>query len=551
MSLAGANVARFAAFIAGACALSMASGCKKQNEAAPALLSSAPSEDEKLAELLQIESRLDADAITAKDFGHRDVAFRRASARALARMSDRRAHPKLVSLLSDEDAEVVAHAAHGLSWLCDIEGIDARETTGALVARSISLPEAPTGSDFEPSIAISRALAHCATKEGERTLTAWLSRPAPWNAAAALGLGTLASRTKDLSEEAQEALLDAVKAELDEALFALGRLEKIAPSLRQGLLEASRSRLSTKGQNRLFAVRALGRAGFDAVPDLERVLLSQDGDFDAAERSEAARSLARLGQDGERALAEALASLLRKDDSLSSLTTDAFGPLLVTVEMLRGALSLSRERLRELTRMPVPEGAEAPLQRRLSLLRCAAARRLPDAKVGDAFLAACDREALDASAEEAKLETGKPAPPKAPTKPVKLTFVLDSGSASMSLDPKLAPASVARFVELSKGGHFDGATLRLVVPGSFVQLGPASKEPRPPLPRETSPIAFEPFHVGVALDREKDTGSDKLFVTLGKHPELDGQYTWLGRAEPAFAKLAEGDVIEKVIVEER
>jgi cyclophilin family peptidyl-prolyl cis-trans isomerase len=46
----------------------------------------------------------------------------------------------------------------------------------------------------------------------------------------------------------------------------------------------------------------------------------------------------------------------------------------------------------------------------------------------------------------------------------------------------------------------------------------------------------------------RDTGSSQLFVTLGPYPHLDGDYPWIGRAEPGWESLAAGDVVQKVDV---
>ncbi len=39
-------------------------------------------------------------------------------------------------------------------------------------------------------------------------------------------------------------------------------------------------------------------------------------------------------------------------------------------------------------------------------------------------------------------------------------------------------------------------------------------------------------------------------MTLARHPHLDGQYAWIGRAEGAWSDVTEGDVVRAVRVEE-
>ncbi|HWZ89800.1 MAG TPA: peptidylprolyl isomerase, partial [Polyangiaceae bacterium] len=85
------------------------------------------------------------------------------------------------------------------------------------------------------------------------------------------------------------------------------------------------------------------------------------------------------------------------------------------------------------------------------------------------------------------------------------------------------------------------------VPGFVAQFGDPSGDgyggdDQPPLRCETSPVAFSPGSVGVAL-AGRDTGSSQLFVTLGRYPHLDGEYAWLGEAGPGWDRIAPGDRI--------
>lgn len=488
----------------------------------------------------------DVDAVTNEDLGHADVAVRRAAVRALARIDDPRALPKLLSTLSDEDAEIIAFSAHGLGWACDADASRAPSITKALVTRSLSLtPEgAPT---FDPAFAITQALARCATKETEPTLAAFLNRPSPWDRGAALALGVLAMQRDALSKTTQTALLDAAARSLDEALFALGRIE-VASDLQPKLVEVARARLDARGPARLFALRALGRAGKEGAQALAEVV--NEADLDEAERTEAVRALARLGERGQRALRELVRKAMPPDDELESLRGPAFGPLLAAVEGL-GTI-WGREALQSVARRPVPDGASPALVRRLDLLRCAAAKRLVGKGSDDPLLEGCDADAKERTGEAPRATEGFTEAP-VPDRPVKLRFVTDAGEATLSVDPALSPETAARIVALARAGYFDGSPIAHAIPGYFVRLGgtPPEGSTKPaPLPRETSPLPFEAFTVGLALDGDGKRGSDELFVTLARLPELDGGYAWLGRADAAFAALAKGDVIEKVIVEE-
>jgi cyclophilin family peptidyl-prolyl cis-trans isomerase len=149
---------------------------------------------------------------------------------------------------------------------------------------------------------------------------------------------------------------------------------------------------------------------------------------------------------------------------------------------------------------------------------------------------------------------GKPPPEleRPPPERTTLAFETDGGEVRLTLESALAPVATARFLDLAKSGFFENVVIHRVVPGFVVQLGDpggdgyggAGKEP---LRCETSPVSFEPLSVGVAL-AGRDTGSSQLFVTLGPFPHLDGDYALIGKADPGWDRIAQGDVVKKVRV---
>jgi hypothetical protein len=163
---------------------------------------------------------------------------------------------------------------------------------------------------------------------------------------------------------------------------------------------------------RLFAVRALGHAGEDAAPELLRVLTSPSL-FNAAERAEAARWLKRLGAAGQRALAQALPTLAPSPDPvpLTSLVGDDLGVLLAVLDALE-APGGARKSLNDLASLPPPPGAPASILRRISWIRCGAAKILAEDDFRDKRLMACDVMAKPAPVAEA--DAGAPAKPDAP-----------------------------------------------------------------------------------------------------------------------------------------
>jgi cyclophilin family peptidyl-prolyl cis-trans isomerase len=148
-----------------------------------------------------------------------------------------------------------------------------------------------------------------------------------------------------------------------------------------------------------------------------------------------------------------------------------------------------------------------------------------------------------------------PRPPEDPpvvSSVVTLTFLTDAGRLGMTLDAVLAPLATSRVIALARSGFYSGTRIRRTPPGFIVQFGDpvgdgSSGSGKTPLPCETSPVEFSAFSVGVALSG-RDTGSSQIFVTLSPQLHLDGDYTALGKADPEWASVAEGDVIRSVEV---
>jgi cyclophilin family peptidyl-prolyl cis-trans isomerase len=137
--------------------------------------------------------------------------------------------------------------------------------------------------------------------------------------------------------------------------------------------------------------------------------------------------------------------------------------------------------------------------------------------------------------------------------PSRVTLETDAGTLSVTFDPILAPVSATRFVALARSGFYVGVTFHRVVPGFVVQFGDPGGDgyggSGATLRCETSPVPFDSLDVGVAL-AGRDTGSSQIFVALARHPHLDGEYAWVGRAEGDWSAVADGDVIRAVRVDE-
>ena len=138
------------------------------------------------------------------------------------------------------------------------------------------------------------------------------------------------------------------------------------------------------------------------------------------------------------------------------------------------------------------------------------------------------------------------------SKPVRVVFEADSARLGLRFDPVLAPVEATHLVALARSGFYDGATLHRPVPGTIAQLGDPDGDGYGGSGRlmrsETSPVAFGPLDVGVALSG-RDTGSSQFFVALTRAPNLDGRYPWVGRADGDWEAIVDGDVVRSVRVE--
>ena len=362
--------------------------------------------------LLDIENRRVMAGVTDEDIANPDPATRRLAARALARLGNPQAVTLLLRALSDEDGEVVSWAAHGLSYVCRNDAVNGLEVARALATRAATLPPVLRGS-LDATFAITRGLGRCASEEAERSLVTWLGGAGPRAAYAALALGDVASRRKVLADATYAALLAAAApadggVPLGEALYPFGRLEAAPKSFGSRLLAVATAGLRRPGAQRIFAVRALSRVGPTAVSELARILTNAEA-YSVVERAEAARGLARssLGETGQTALSQALPGLMPARDpvAMTSLGTDAYGPLLVALEGLRAPRPKGAERvLYELAGLVVPKEAPPTLARRLVRLRCRAASLLVEGAFEDALIANCDPEPEGLTGQRAVLE---------------------------------------------------------------------------------------------------------------------------------------------------
>ena len=339
------------------------------------------------------------------------VEARRLAARALARIADPDSVDGLLRALEDEDRETIAWGAYGLGASC--RGHE-EANVRALAARGTSFaappdPVAVRRDAVDPAVAIARAIGRCGGTTAESVLASWVRRRDVLASASAFALGDLAARRGGLAAETMSALLEAALLTptptqttagvgLEAALYPFARLEHVPDSFAPRVSKAALAAIGAsgaKGLRRSFAVRALGRTGAAALGELVKIPL--DRSFSPAERAEASRALAGLGDDGHAAAADVLTQLAPGGDPLDVLRVagDDYGVLITLVAALGAEVpKKSQAALFKLAGLAAPAGAEAPvsLSRRLAELRCGAAGALAKGAYDSDGLRRCDGE---------------------------------------------------------------------------------------------------------------------------------------------------------------
>jgi peptidyl-prolyl cis-trans isomerase B (cyclophilin B) len=116
-------------------------------------------------------------------------------------------------------------------------------------------------------------------------------------------------------------------------------------------------------------------------------------------------------------------------------------------------------------------------------------------------------------------------------------MVTDLGKMTFVLDYELAPQNVENFVDLVRDKFYDGKIIHRVIPGFVLQGGcpkgdgTGMRADGRSVPAELRDVAID---MGMLLMAHKpndpNSASCQFFVALGRIPELDGQYTVIGRA---------------------
>jgi cyclophilin family peptidyl-prolyl cis-trans isomerase len=148
----------------------------------------------------------------------------------------------------------------------------------------------------------------------------------------------------------------------------------------------------------------------------------------------------------------------------------------------------------------------------------------------------------------ALLIAAKPAPAPVPTMPsiVPPAEVLANkadhlflqlstgGTVEIVLRPDIAPRHVERIQTLVRRGFYDGLTFHRVIPGFMAQGGDpkGTGEGGSDLPDLKSEFTAMPFlrgMLGAARADKPDSANSQFFIMFAPHPELEHNYTVIGR----------------------
>src|SRR5438270_3864909 len=117
----------------------------------------------------------------------------------------------------------------------------------------------------------------------------------------------------------------------------------------------------------------------------------------------------------------------------------------------------------------------------------------------------------------------------------KLTLELaNGGSVVIQLRPDIAPKHVERIQTLVRQGFYNGLTFHRVIPGFMAQGGDPKGTGQggsslPDLKAEFTAVPFLRGMIGAARANSPDSANSQFFIMFAPHPELDNNYTVLGR----------------------
>lgn len=144
------------------------------------------------------------------------------------------------------------------------------------------------------------------------------------------------------------------------------------------------------------------------------------------------------------------------------------------------------------------------------------------------------------------------------------TIETEKGDIKCELYPEYAPLSVTNFVQLAKGGFYNGLTFHRVVPNFVIQggdpTGTGAGGPGYTIPAEISnnPLKHERGALAWArtddrINPYKRSSGSQFYITHTKVAFLDGNYTVFGKVVEGMGvvdKIHQGDKIISVTIDE-
>lgn len=115
-----------------------------------------------------------------------------------------------------------------------------------------------------------------------------------------------------------------------------------------------------------------------------------------------------------------------------------------------------------------------------------------------------------------------------------LNMELESGTVKIVLRPDIAPNHVARIIELSESGFYDGIVFHRVINDFMAQTGDPTGtgmggSDLPDLDAEINDRSFERATLGMARSADMNSANSQFFIVFGDASFLDGQYTLFGK----------------------
>ncbi|HCU24378.1 MAG TPA: peptidylprolyl isomerase [Deltaproteobacteria bacterium] len=149
-----------------------------------------------------------------------------------------------------------------------------------------------------------------------------------------------------------------------------------------------------------------------------------------------------------------------------------------------------------------------------------------------------------------------------PAKNYEAVIETEKGKIRIKLFAKEAPLSVTNFIQLAKGGFYEGLTFHRVEPGFVIQGGdPAGNGTGGPgytVPAEIGKPhlkgALAWARTGDQVNPERRSSGSQFYITLEATPFLDGAYTVFGETVEGMdvvQQIRKGDKIVRVLIEEK